>query len=222
MTIPVLLCPSEDSPLRDGHSVKSCYAYSMGNQRMDPNNTAWGACNQYFVNANPIPQGVLAGNMFGTGEAGHGNTMLAGQTSGVASRIGWAANFRDITDGTSNVILMGEVRPQCGDHMRNGWMHFNSMWVATTAPINYPIACVRMDPLQDGTVWNDPSPRTGATTACNHWQNWTTSQGFKSRHPGGAQFVMGDGSVHFISENIDYRSYQYLGDRRDGNAVSVQ
>jgi hypothetical protein len=30
---------------------------------------------------------------------------------------------------------------------------------------------------------------------------------------------MADGSVHFISENIDYRNYQRLGDRRDSEAV---
>jgi hypothetical protein len=30
---------------------------------------------------------------------------------------------------------------------------------------------------------------------------------------------MADGSVHFISENIDYRNYQRLGDRKDGEAI---
>ena len=54
---------------------------------------------------------------------------------------------------------------------------------------------------------------------CGTFFNWNTSAGFKSRHPGGAHFVLADGSVHFISENIDYRNYQRLGDRRDGEAV---
>jgi hypothetical protein len=31
--------------------------------------------------------------------------------------------------------------------------------------------------------------------------------------------VPSDGSVHFISENIDYRNYQRLGDRRDSESV---
>ena len=33
--------------------------------------------------------------------------------------------------------------------------------------------------------------------------NWNVSWGFKSRHPGGAQFLFGDGSVHFLAEDID-------------------
>lgn len=43
--------------------------------------------------------------------------------------------------------------------------------------------------------------------------------GFKSRHVGGAQFLLGDGSIRFISENVDYMTYQKLGDRRDGQVV---
>jgi prepilin-type processing-associated H-X9-DG protein len=38
-------------------------------------------------------------------------------------------------------------------------------------------------------------------------------------HTGGAQFVLCDGSVRFISQNIDYRTYQRLGDRRDGQVI---
>ena len=38
--------------------------------------------------------------------------------------------------------------------------------------------------------------------------------------PGGAQFVMGDGSVHFISESIDYRLYNEMGSRAGGEPVS--
>jgi prepilin-type processing-associated H-X9-DG protein len=46
--------------------------------------------------------------------------------------------------------------------------------------------------------------------------------GFKSKHPGGAQFVLCDGSVQFLTESIAYDTYQRLGDRRDGNPVEVQ
>jgi prepilin-type N-terminal cleavage/methylation domain-containing protein/prepilin-type processing-associated H-X9-DG protein len=196
--VPMLICPSDTSVNIDGHSVKSNYALSMGNQAMPSN---WGgACN------------LFPGNNFGTGPEGHGNTANPGLMSGIVSRFGWAAKMRDITDGSSNVIMAGEIRPQCGDHSRNGWFHFNSMWIATTAPINYPVACVREEPL-NGVAW-DAIPQ-----GCNHWQNWQTSQGFKSRHTGGAQFLLCDGSVRFISENIDYLTYQRLGDRRDGQPV---
>ncbi|WP_459557880.1 DUF1559 family PulG-like putative transporter [Lacunimicrobium album] len=40
--------------------------------------------------------------------------------------------------------------------------------------------------------------------------------GFNSPHRGGCQFVLGDGSVRFISENIDPVTYSNLGNRHDG------
>ena len=47
------------------------------------------------------------------------------------------------------------------------------------------------------------------------------SLGFKSRHPGGAMFVMGDNSVIFLRETTDHTTFQYLGAIDDGNAVTV-
>jgi len=43
---------------------------------------------------------------------------------------------------------------------------------------------------------------------------------FSSYHTGGAQFVLGDGSVRFISENIDLGVYRGLATRRGGEVVS--
>ena len=43
--------------------------------------------------------------------------------------------------------------------------------------------------------------------------------GFKSLHEGGCQFVLGDGSVRFISENIDRLTYARLGDQHDGGVI---
>jgi prepilin-type processing-associated H-X9-DG protein len=77
------------------------------------------------------------------------------------------------------------------------------VWYATTAPINFP-TCPRDPALPDN---------------CHLPNNWNTSQGFKSQHEGGAHFLLGDGSVRFISENIDYVTYQRLGDRRDGEPI---
>jgi prepilin-type N-terminal cleavage/methylation domain-containing protein/prepilin-type processing-associated H-X9-DG protein len=211
--IPAYVCPSDTAGEADGHSMKACYALSMGNQAMPSwDATPWGP-----------PCTLYPGNNFGTGLAGHGNEWpTPGHVSGVVSRLNWGSRFADQVDGQSNIIMAGEIRPQCGDHSRNGWFHFNSMWIATTAPINYPIYCVRED-----TGWDNPNAAQVTTltgglpaTACNHWQNWQTSQGFKSRHEGGAHFLMCDGAVTFINESIDYMNYQRLGDRRDGQPIA--
>jgi prepilin-type processing-associated H-X9-DG protein len=33
---------------------------------------------------------------------------------------------------------------------------------------------------------------------------------FASLHPGGANFLMADGSIHFVAQTIDFRVYQAL------------
>jgi hypothetical protein len=33
---------------------------------------------------------------------------------------------------------------------------------------------------------------------------------------------MGDGSVHFVSQTIDHRLYQYLGGKADGQAAAPE
>lgn len=214
--IPAYICPTDPNPNNSdgGDRMKTNYAGSMGNQRMD--NLFGGVCNDLANRAIYGPAAPSApGNLFGGGGAGHGNTQNPSDTSGVFSRINFGAKISQISDGGSQVIMMGEIVPNCGDHSRNGWYHWNAPWIATTAPLNYPIKCV----YESG--WSDAvGSANGPATHCNHWQNWTTSQGFKSRHKGGAHFVFCDGAVRFLSENITYRTYQQLGDRRDGKAIS--
>jgi prepilin-type N-terminal cleavage/methylation domain-containing protein/prepilin-type processing-associated H-X9-DG protein len=188
--------------------------------------------------------GAMYGDWFGRGTTGdtNGSWTQAGETnngwgtgvSGVFERVGndntvrnsrwpqgwgcetWAAAIKDVTDGTANVIAMGEVRPSCMDHGVNGWMDTNqgATWVHTTVPINFP-TCLN-EPIPNGSLgnWN-----THATAPLYAHDNWNTSQGFKSKHPGGAQFVFCDGSVHFLQETINFDTYQRLGDRGDGKTV---
>lgn len=189
--VPTFLCPSDTITINTDRA-HSNYLCSMGNQRMS-DRSGW-CSNQY------------PGNTLGTGsDVGHGSTLDMGRISGMFARFASATKLRDVTDGTTNVILMAESRPNCNDHGAGGWFSGNSMFaLATTAPINYP------------TCRNEPGY---VANSCNDWSNWQTSMGIKSRHVGGAQVLMVDGSVHFLSENIDYDMLQRLGDRRDGQVT---
>jgi len=51
--------------------------------------------------------------------------------------------------------------------------------------------------------------------------NWAVTWGFKSQHPGGVNFALVDGSLRFVNQNIDHRTYQYLGCRDDGMGTSA-
>jgi prepilin-type processing-associated H-X9-DG protein len=129
------------------------------------------------------------------------------KTSGLFARLNWAASIPEITDGTSKTIALGELLPDCNyEFIRFGWWDSQAFYVGTSPAINYD-SCRQTDP---------PYP---AKQDCGTFFNWNTSAGFKSKHPGGANLAMADGSVHFINENIDYANYQRLGDRRDGEAL---
>jgi prepilin-type processing-associated H-X9-DG protein len=128
--------------------------------------------------------------------------------SGVFSRSAWAAKLKEIEDGTSNTIMMGEIRPSTSAfNWVHGWTLSEGLWFATTAPINFE---------------TDPEALPRPAPVCRRWDNdFNTAHGFKSRHTGGANFVLCDGSTHFINENIDYTSYQALGARSDGQSTGA-
>jgi hypothetical protein len=101
--------------------------------------------------------------------------------------------IRDVTDGTTNVFLLGE---RLAENCRLG--------AAFTT--NAPIAFV-------GQKLNSP---TRSTNPNDWWRNC----GYSSAHEGGAHMCMGDGSVHFVSENIDFETWCRLGDRADMKSVT--
>ncbi len=113
--------------------------------------------------------------------------------------------LRRVIDGLAKTIFMGEVRPDCSTHANAGWAASNNGQglTATIIPINFD------------------SCDSAAADGCNRPCNWRTELGFKSSHTGGAFFLLGDVSVHFLSETIDHPTYQLLGGRADGKPVSL-
>ena len=45
--------------------------------------------------------------------------------------------------------------------------------------------------------------------------------GFGSRHPGGSNFLFGDGSVRFIKSSVSAKVYQHLANRADGEVIDA-
>jgi prepilin-type N-terminal cleavage/methylation domain-containing protein/prepilin-type processing-associated H-X9-DG protein len=116
-------------------------------------------------------------------------------------RSGQTASVQSVTDGMSNTILLGEGLP---DQDANSEMYGNTgVASGTTVPINY---------------------YTGAPYAGFGSCNFSTrasysTRGFKSRHPGGANFVFADGHVQFLKASINPISYNALGSRQGGEVV---
>lgn len=139
--------------------------------------------------------------------------------SGVFARSTWAASIRNITDGTSKTIAMGEILPSSSVFQWiKGWTRSEGLWFATTAPINFN---TDKDYAPTTTTGGGRGGGTSTKLPGHDWElDFNTSQGFKSRHPGGAYFLFADGSTHFLEDSIDYTTYQKLGARGDGESVS--
>lgn len=203
--LPVLTCPTDPRPAMNGDRALTNYTGSIG--------TAW----QQASNGCNISTIVGTGDTNGDGEDWYGNGGTsaglvrtdypdARGCSGMVARSAWCCRIRDVTDGLSNTIMMGEIRPMCDrDFSAQGWVYSDALWHATTAPLNYA-SC-------------PGDPGFGSIPCKQDSGNWNTSQGFKSKHVGGVHFVMGDGTVRFISENINHPTYQRLGDRHDNFPV---
>ncbi len=113
--------------------------------------------------------------------------------SGVLFRAGPNMGIRDITDGTSNTLMIGEqVRAACN---HNGWAHANTSTGVTAIPLNF-----RQQP------------------ATRSWE-WTYS--FRSKHPGGGNFALADGSVKFLKDSINFAIYQNVSICDLGEIISA-
>jgi prepilin-type N-terminal cleavage/methylation domain-containing protein len=218
--ITALKCPSATG--RDWHDnngnsgrARSDYAGSQGSQRADSH----AVCVGFFQNSTG---GMGQGNFFpgSDGSHGHGNSTTNEDLSGLFSRRYASVRMKDITDGTSNVVMFGEVRPGCSDHQRNGWMHFNSLHARTSVPPNFPVDCPEdPDGADEVAKWGPDGARCTHDSCGDCWNHHTVTWGFRSRHVGGVHMVLADGATRFISDAIDFATWNALGSRRDGTAI---
>ncbi len=97
--------------------------------------------------------------------------------------------LKDITDGLSNSIFVGERRSTEGGYA--------GLLIGGRSP--------RVG--NDGLVWSDAFIGLGGYRMQDGYSKTAGKSpevAFSSAHPGGAQFLFGDGSVHFLSETIDW------------------
>jgi prepilin-type N-terminal cleavage/methylation domain-containing protein/prepilin-type processing-associated H-X9-DG protein len=121
-------------------------------------------------------------------------------------------NIAAITDGTSNTIMVGEVLPSnAADN--NFWM-FNGSYAGTTVPLGFNSNTILPTGTPCGTgQWQSASAPVGCRFGAS-------AKGYISRHPGGANFAFGDGSVRFLKNSISMVTYCALASRSGGEVLS--
>jgi prepilin-type N-terminal cleavage/methylation domain-containing protein/prepilin-type processing-associated H-X9-DG protein len=131
-----------------------------------------------------------------TTPAGQGGFAL----QGILSRDS-TVNIAGISDGTSNTLMVGEVA-----------IKWNGKWLAS-----------------DGADWVRGIGFGNGMAGCRNVQNAINTPyngifndiSFGSLHPGGAQFVMGDGSVRFVQDSVNLVLYKATASRNGGEPQIV-
>lgn len=152
-----------------------------GNQRVN--------ASHYMAVLGPIGTNPLTGQAYGSTNEGNQN--------GRASHHGFFDDldtkaFRDITDGTSNTLMVGEMSWEGVEAGARPWSRGCQGGCGAAKNVRYSINLQRYTSAN----FNDIS--------------------FGSNHPTGTMFALGDGSVRFVAETIDFNTYLSIASRNGG------
>ncbi len=108
-------------------------------------------------------------------------------------------SFRQITDGLSNTLMIGEAVASQDPHS----FAYGSEgdWASCNVQFNY------FSPQDYESIRGS--------------LEWVNVRGFRSLHPGGGNFAMSDASVRFIAEGLDHQLYRALSTKDGGEAVDL-
>jgi len=148
--------------------------------------------------------GTVAGdyrNASGVGlDPQYGNSSYANPASrGMMNRWGFGAAFAEVTDGLSNTFMVGE----CIGAMCITQNFAAQCWGTTAHPINH------MNDSLKNNLPTQGNPR------------WDESIGFRSYHPGGTNFLLGDGSVRFVRDSVSGPVYRAYASMAGGESVTL-
>jgi prepilin-type N-terminal cleavage/methylation domain-containing protein/prepilin-type processing-associated H-X9-DG protein len=122
-----------------------------------------------------------------------------------------SARIAQITDGTSQTFAVGERSQNLS----------RASWTGAITGASVPIVALQaehgLDPEGGGALvlahtgeGHGPNAPSGLAHADQYW----------SLHPGGAHFLFGDGSVHFIKELVGFTIFQSLATKAGGEVLS--
>lgn len=122
--------------------------------------------------------------------------------------------FRDCTDGLTNTLMVGEQSGQVGgqDIRANYW----GGWTGTSLGRTVHPAVTGCEIVAGITT---VAYQINANSAPGGAQPWYLNTVLNSFHEGGCHVTLGDGSVRFLSENMNLQTLIRLSVRNDGQVV---
>jgi prepilin-type N-terminal cleavage/methylation domain-containing protein/prepilin-type processing-associated H-X9-DG protein len=155
---------------------------------------------------------------------GAGDDGLAGVYGPGGRGVFWRnsrTRMADVKDGTSNTVFAGE---RSGNHAPATWTGAVPggrcpAWMAMQPPAPYSAP---PSPAYDNADFGEAFvlAHTNATHLPNADFPIFDPDTFYSTHPGGAMFLLGDGSVRFISSGVNPTTYQALGTIAGGEVLA--
>ncbi|QEG37546.1 DUF1559 domain-containing protein [Bythopirellula goksoeyrii] len=236
LLLPMYLCPS-DPELRE--QEEKFYDTSTGAGRFRKAMSYAGVAGSYFSRTGNCPSDrdgqdfCISGSVSGLFGPNNFDGLLIQ---------GWPVELREVTDGLSNTLLMGERTYQI-----RAWM-IGAYWTGSAIPYEPPVRGGSRKTRPEGPqaqTAHFASKNITASFALNHdpyngcYQAHNNDLGdrpkvpdstprvisvndlpFGSRHPGGVNFARGDASVSFQQESMDPMVLLALGSRNGGEVVS--
>lgn len=209
------LPPNTVTSTTNGIYAKTVPLYYCPSDRMNAiwkGDVYWRARGSYVVNWGNQAVPYLASDPVqdpgkGTGPFGYEDYISASKPKKV--------RFSNITDGTSNTLLMSEVIMAGNDldfDIRGDFLN-DDRPCTQFMTINTPNAGTDVSPYCNATTY----PRNPPCTTTGSGNSHKTA---RSRHPAGVNATLADGSTRFITNNISLVSWRALGTMDGGEAVS--
>lgn len=126
--------------------------------------------------------------------------------------------LRDATDGASNTLIVAEQSGKIGSNDFRAGYHGGWSSLQTSGGKKAPQFVAADLPYGSGTV-TVRYPINRSTTGLGTATSYQSNTILNSFHTGGIHALLGDGSVRFLSDNMDMTTLLNLASRQDGRVL---
>jgi prepilin-type N-terminal cleavage/methylation domain-containing protein/prepilin-type processing-associated H-X9-DG protein len=158
------------------------------------------------------------------------NGVMRGFVSSPMMSANYGTNMAGVIDGLSNTIMVAELRAgKKSIDPRGVWaLGFPSSSIVNAGRAAYNPTPNNMlgdsgsdgDEIQNGAAIWEPGIGSRDGMGCLNDGTLMTSGMSRSRHTGGVNVAMGDGSVRFIKSSIDEQTWCFLISKADGQVIA--